>query len=122
MKTTKRNIDAFVRAKLETDPKWATKALVKIFKENQTAQEQSIDQTVEDNGIGFSGVDATFLSSLAKQFIEKGYLSPKQMLFVHAKIRKYASQVIKFSDSAKLEEMVEKAELLKQSQLKLVTA
>ena len=106
MKTTKRNIVLFVRTKLATDPVWATKALVRIY-ENQTADEQRADVTREDNGIGFTGIDAQFLSSLAKQFITKGSLSPKQMLFVHAKMRKYAQQIVNVSDQAKLEKMVE---------------
>lgn len=119
MKTTKKNVLLFVREKLATDPVWARKALVKIYTENQTSQEQAAEQTVEDNGIGFSGVDANFLSSLAKQFIEKGYLSDKQMKFVFKKIKKYAGQVVQFSDKARLEKMVEEAELLTQPNLNL---
>jgi hypothetical protein len=109
MKTTKLNVQAFVKHKLATDPVWALKALVRIFTENQTQSEQQMDATVEDNGIGFSGVDAEFMSSLAKQYIAKGFLSPKQMSFVFKKISKYSRQVVLMSNQDQLKKMVEAA-------------
>lgn len=111
MKTTKKNITIFVRTKLASDPVWATKALVRIFNENQTSDEKDSDTTRHDNGIGFSGVDANFLSSLAKQFIAHGTLSAKQMVFVHKKMKKYARQVIQMSNQEQLSKMVEAATL-----------
>lgn len=101
-KVTKKNTLEFVRLMLRRDKKWATKALVRIFKENQTEAEKSMERTVEDNGIGFGSRDAKFLSSLAKQFIETGTLSEKQMGFVFRLIPKYARQVVEFSDPARL--------------------
>ena len=44
----------------------------------QTEAEQTSESTLEDNGIGFNGVDASFLSSLAKQIDWGRELSPKQ--------------------------------------------
>jgi hypothetical protein len=109
MKTTKKNIVAFVKGQLSTNPAWALKALARIYTENQTATEKTIERTTEDNGIGFTGTDGEFLSSLAKQFIARGSLSDKQMVHVMKKMSKYARQVIAFSDPIKLKEMVEKA-------------
>lgn len=106
MKLTKANTTLFVRQQLSTKPEWAVKALVRIFQENQTADEQSDQLTKHNNGIGFSGTDAQFLSSLAKQFIAKDYLSEKQVGFVLKKMPKYVRQVISMSDKAKLDEMV----------------
>ena len=48
MKATKGNIHRFVKLQLATKPEWALKALVRIFKENQTPSEQSSQTTVED--------------------------------------------------------------------------
>jgi hypothetical protein len=109
VKPTKKNTLLYVRNRLATSPAWATKALVRIFSENQTSHEQAAEVTNEDNGIGFTGVDANFLSSLAKQFIAKGSLSEKQMVYVHKKMKKYARQVIAMSDGAKLIKQVEAA-------------
>lgn len=106
MKLTKKLITAYVRRQLSTNRIWALKALVRIFKENQTETEQAIEATKEDNGIGFTGLDGAFLSSLAKQAIAKGTLSEKQMVIVFKKMPKYHGQVIKMSDQAVLEKMV----------------
>ena len=103
---TKKDTLAFVRSKLASDPVWATKALVRIFQENQTNDEQVNQTTSHDNGIGFSGVDAQFLSSLAQNYLKYGRLSDKQMGFVFKKMPKYAKQVIAMSDPAKLDALV----------------
>jgi hypothetical protein len=109
MKVTKKRIKVYVQTKLATDGVWATKALVRIFNENQTSDEQNSEVTIHNNSRGFNGTDANFLSSLAKQFISKGYLSEKQMLYVHKKIKKYWKQVVDMSDQTKLRGMVEAA-------------
>jgi hypothetical protein len=106
MKTTKKATVSFVKAQLGSNKVWALKALVRIFQENQTDDEQINQTTTHDNGIGFSGCDAEFLSSLAKQYLQRGSLSDKQMSFVFRKMPKYAGQVIKMSDQSKLEAMV----------------
>jgi len=109
MKTTKKNIDSFVKNQLRTNKVWAIKALVRIYQENQTTDEQIAKITSEDNGIGFTGVDATFASSLAEQYLKRGSLSDKQMEFVFKIMPKYSRQVIMMSDAAKLEALVASA-------------
>lgn len=109
MKPTIANIQVFVKSKLSTDKTWATKALVRIYKENQTESEQIKEETIEDNGIGFTGTDAKFLSDLARHFIDKGFLTTGQMGWVFKKMPKYWKQVMEMSDKEKLKEMVEKA-------------
>jgi hypothetical protein len=109
MKTTKKNITNFVKAQLGSNPVWALKALVRIFQENQTAEEQVIESTKEDNDIGFTGTDGNFLSSLAKQYIARGTLSEKQMVFVFKKMPKYHKQVIKMSNQDSLNALVANA-------------
>ncbi len=106
MNATKKDTLAFVKSQLATNKVWATKALVRIYQENQTNDEQVAKTTSYDNGIGFSGVDAPFLSSLAEQYLRRGNLSDKQMVFVFKKMPKYAGQVIKMSDSVKLDALV----------------
>jgi len=109
MKTTKANIHSFVKSKLATNADWALKALIRIYTENQTPDEQSSQVTRWDNGIGFSGTDSTFLSSLAQQYQKRGSLSDKQMGFVFKYMPKYHNQVVKMSDETKLKAMVEAA-------------
>jgi len=106
MNATKKDTLQYVKQMLATNKVWALKALVRIYQENQTADEQAAKVTSHDNGIGFSGCDAEFLSSLAEQYLRRGNLSDKQMSFVHKKMPKYARQVIAMSDAAKLDSMV----------------
>jgi hypothetical protein len=106
---TKKDTLAFVKTKLATDQVWALKALIRIFQENQTVDEQAAQATSHDNGIGFTGCDARFLSSLAQNYLRYGRLSDKQMCFVFKKMPKYARQVIAMSDTAKLASMVSAA-------------
>lgn len=109
MNATKKATILYVKQMLATNKVWALKALVRIFQENQTADEQVAKVTSHDNGIGFSGCDAEFLSSLAEQYLRRGNLSDKQMAFVHRKMPKYARQVVAMSDPIKLNAMVASA-------------
>lgn len=106
MKPTQKNTVSYVKQMLATNKVWATKALVRIYQENQTTDEQMAKTTSHDNGIGFSGIDAAFASSLAEQYLKRGGLSDKQMGFVFKIMPKYAGQVVKMSDSNKLAAMV----------------
>jgi hypothetical protein len=89
---TKIAIKTFLKHKLATDQAWALKALAAVFA-NQTESERQVGATVEDNGCGFSGCDAEFLTSLAKQAASRGTLSPKQMVHLHKKIARYHGQI-----------------------------
>jgi hypothetical protein len=109
MKLTNKNITAYVRQQLSTNPVWAVKALIRIFQENQTQDEQVIEATKEDNGIGFTGTDGQILSSFAKQQLARGTLSPKQMVIVFKKMPKYHRQVIAMSNTEQLNKLVEAA-------------
>jgi len=68
------------------------KATVKIF-EKQTEDEQAADGTSYSNGIGFNGVDAFIMSRFAKFYMDKGYLTTKQLAIAKRKIQKYAKQL-----------------------------
>ena len=90
--TTKKARIAHIREKIATNDKWAIRALMRVYA-NQTADEQSIGATVQHNGIGFTGSDAEFLTSLAQQFDRRGSLSPKQIAVLHRVMPKYAKQL-----------------------------
>ena len=94
--TSVEQVVTFYKSKLGSDPRWAVRGLIRIY-QNQTIAEQNEKCTVVDNGIGFTGNDANFLSSLAQQFQRKGYLSPKQMSVLHKMMPKYAHQLFNCS-------------------------
>lgn len=94
--TTKKDRTAHIRSMLSTDAKWALRALVRIYA-NQTADEQSTMDTKHDNGVGFTGADAHFLSSFAQQYELRGFLTPGQMEYLYKKMPKYARQLERIS-------------------------
>lgn len=96
MKVTKKQVAEFVKRKLISDPVWASHALDVVF-QNQTRAEQNSHLTIENNGIGFTGVDAEFLSSLYEQKQRYGRLTPRQMGYVHKMIPKYHNQIVQAS-------------------------
>ena len=98
---TKKARVAFIREKLATDKVWAIRALC-VIHANQTADEQQAGVTEEDNGIGFTGLDAAFLTSLYNSYMRnrslgRGDLSDKQLLHLHKLMPKYAGQLERIS-------------------------
>jgi len=91
IKTKKAKVQ-HIRTMLGTNLNWASKGAIRIF-ENQTADEQNVGDTVENNGIGFTGVDAGILSSFAKQIIKGRTMSLKQQAILFKKMPKYAGQL-----------------------------
>ena len=109
----------YVKKRLRTDPKWALHAL-EIVAANQTTHELDVEETTEQNGIGFNGRDAKILTSFAKQYENrviragtKNYvkLTPNQMVALHKMISKYWKQVVNASNPIKLEALVAKDEI-----------
>lgn len=86
-----------IKANLLTSDRWLIRGLIAIYN-HQTAQEQDVQQTVEDNGVGFSGVDSTFLSSLAEQAKARGTLSVKQTEKARKCMTKYAGQLARIAN------------------------
>ena len=106
-KITKTAKIAFIREKLENNGEWAKRALLRIY-ENQTEAEKVTGETVEDNGIGFTGCDANILTSFAEGLKKYGTLTVKQMELLHKKIGKYAKQIYNLSDNEKLEAIMKR--------------
>lgn len=82
----------FIRSALVASDTWLMRGLVAIYNK-QTEDEKSVGVTSHDNGIGFNGVDAFILTSIAQQFIARGSVSPKQKDIVRKKMVKYAGQL-----------------------------
>jgi len=87
-----------IKIKLITDVKWLYRGILAIY-EMQTLEEQSVENTIESNGVGFNGSDANLLSSFAKQLLQRGELSEKQRILARSKMVKYSSQLLKIAKS-----------------------
>ena len=104
MKITKKAISEFLKKKLRTDSKWAVRALVVVYS-NQTHEEKSREGTIEFNGVGFTGCDAEFLTSLAKGLEKYGSLTAKQIIVLKKGIAKYWRQILAVADMEKLKKL-----------------
>ncbi len=69
------------------------KALIILYK-RQTANEQAAEDTEERNNVGFSGVDANFLTSLSKQYLNKRKLSTEQIRCARKRLVHYTRQLM----------------------------
>ena len=103
-KITKGALVKFLREMLTTNERWAKGALLRIY-DNQTSNEQNGEDTHTLNGVGFTVGDARILTRFAEWYISHGWLSPKQMVWVYERMGKYAVQLTKeeFFSWAKLE-------------------
>tara|TARA_R110002020_G_scaffold293707_1_gene509412 strand:- start:751 stop:1053 length:303 start_codon:yes stop_codon:yes gene_type:complete len=81
-----------IRALIAENDKAVARGILAIYGK-QTAMEQMVGETSASNGVGFSGADAPFLSSLALFYQAKGFLSPKQVEIGRKRITKYARQL-----------------------------
>jgi hypothetical protein len=104
---TLKQAELLIKGKLSSDPYWTTHALVKLYG-LQTEAERSAEAAILHNGKGFSGTDAEILTSFAKQWLAKKWLSPKQMTLLHKKMPKYWRQVYDMSDKSKLDALLPK--------------
>lgn len=98
---TKKLMGGYIKDKLATSEAWALKAMLTIYN-NQTDAERVIETTKEQNGVGFTGTDGQFFSSLSKQYESRGHLSDKQMTFVMKRMKKYWNQILLASNEKKL--------------------
>lgn len=87
-----------IKEQMKVSEKWVLRGLVAIYR-LQTESEKAIGTTVEDNGVGFNGVDSELLSSFAEQYIERGFLTTKQIEWARKKMLKYAGQLSKIANN-----------------------
>lgn len=81
-----------IRNCIMTNQTWTEHALVALYR-HQTDDEQRVGETREHNNVGFNGVDAPFLSSLASWILSGRSLTPRQCAAARRKLGKYARQL-----------------------------
>ena len=99
---SKKDMIEQLRHRLASSDRWALRALMRIY-QNQTADEQCREATIERNGIGFTGPDAEILTSFARQYQRRGVLSERQMIILRRRIPAYARQIVQGSDTTRIE-------------------
>ena len=87
-----------IRELLKESDKAVARAILAIYN-RQTEDEQTIKETTDHNGIGYNGVDANFMSSLAQFYQSKGFLSAGQLKYGRKAIMKYAGQLTEIANA-----------------------
>lgn len=92
-----------IKQNITSNRDWAERAIVRLYQE-QTASEQSAQQTSEKNGRGFNAMDAEILSSFAEQIMtyrvrrnNNHRLSEKQFGIAFKKLGKYSGQLYRLA-------------------------
>lgn len=89
-----------VRHRLATDSGFVAWALEVLF-QRQTASERAGRRTSVLNGQGFNRADSYILSSLARHFQGRGYLTPDQLAVARRRLRKYAGQLSRVAETVR---------------------
>jgi len=81
-----------IAERIVADDRWLARGILAIYAK-QTDEEQHAETTIEDNGVGFNGVDAPFMTSIAKQLQQGRTLSPHQAAVCRKIMIKYCGQL-----------------------------
>ena len=87
-----------IRELLKESDQAVARAILAIYN-RQTEDEKIVKETSASNGIGYNGVDANFMSSLAQFYQSKGFLSSGQLKYGRKKIMKYAGQLTEIANA-----------------------
>lgn len=83
----------YIQKLVTTNDRALYRAILAIYK-NQTMSERNMQATTEHNGVGFTGVDGAFMSSLAEQILKRKALSEKQLVSARKIMPKYWKQLM----------------------------
>ncbi len=81
-----------IKQRIQAEDGYCVGCLLRLYS-YQTADEQRDLTTKYDNGEGFNGTDGYVLSDMSKFYLERGYLTEKQINFIRTKIVKYTGQL-----------------------------
>jgi len=89
-----------IQDKLRNDVRWMERGLIVLF-DRQTEDEQKSDETVYNNGVGFSGCDSRYLSWVTKYLLKSSlnHLSGVHIEKVGKKLPKYWKQILDIIES-----------------------
>jgi hypothetical protein len=82
----------FIKDKLANDVRWMERGVLVLY-ERQTADEQKVKDTRENNGVGFTGVDGRYMSWVATWLQKGNHLTGRHIEKVGKKLPKYWKQI-----------------------------
>lgn len=100
---TRKEVVAFMRMKLRTNPTWTLTAVHRLY-EMQTSEERRNSVCLQDNHEGFDRHHAPYLSSIARKYSIKhaNTIPAEELEKLRSIVCRYAEQMIMVSDKTKL--------------------
>lgn len=86
-----------IKTKIQDNQEWLERAVLAIY-QRQTEDEQIHEATIEHNKVGFSGVDAKYMSWIAGWIASGRHLSGKHLDKTRTRMTKYAGQLTKIAN------------------------
>lgn len=106
-KKTREQLVSLFKERLAIEDGWAVRGVLRIY-EMQEGLERTTRATLIRNGVGFTGYDATILSSIAEQAHKHGSLTRPQINVLHKLMPKYAKQLLAVSSKDKVNRLLDK--------------
>lgn len=95
--------DIIIEARIKDDDDFAILCLMKLY-EKQESDEQDVQQSVYQNGLGFNKVDAGVLSPIAEKVKAGEILTPTELKMVRKLLPKYSKQLSLLLTQKQIEE------------------
>jgi biotin carboxylase len=86
----------YIRELLAVSDKAVYKSILVIY-DLQTDQEKYTGETIDHNGLGFSGIDAEDMTQMALKIQRRELLTRKELAIARNKMKKYWKQLMKVS-------------------------
>ena len=109
--TSQKQWEAYLKDLLKTNDKALLRAIVLVY-DNQTPEEKDKGESIEDNCIGFSKIDAKEMGDIARKIKANKALTKEELAKLRNKMQKYWKQLMIISKKqAEVEEDIKSTEL-----------
>ena len=115
--TSQKQWEAYLKDLLKTNDKALLRAIVLVY-DNQTPEEKDKGESIEDNCIGFSKIDAKEMGDIARKIKANKALTKGELAKSRNKMQKYWKQLMIISEKrAETKKLQEQKELEEQKEV-----
>lgn len=107
--TSQKQWEAYLKDLLKTNNKALLRAIMLIY-DNQTPEEKNKGESIEDNCIGFSKIDAKEMGDIARKIKDNKALTKEELAKSRNKMQKYWKQLMIISKKQAEDKLIEQAE------------
>lgn len=107
--TSQKQWEAYLKDLLKTNDKALLRAIMLVY-DNQTPEEKDKGESIEDNCIGFSKIDAKEMGDIARKIKANKALTKEELAKSRNKMQKYWKQLMIISKKQAEDKLIEQAE------------